>query len=83
MVFFPIELSFYSKNRAKLRNKRHCSRSREPKKNYQIILGIICWGFATFQEFFGSPQVQRNLISSIKKVIYELLKNLKLINLEN
>ena len=48
VVFFPIEISLLSKNRAVSRNLNHYSKCKEQNKNSQTILDIIFGNFATF-----------------------------------
>ena len=71
-VFFPIELSFMSKNRASFGNSNHNSKRRESKENSQTILNITFLNFGTFVIFlknFDSTQVIRYIISCTK-IIY-------------
>ena len=41
------------------------------------ILVIICWNFTVFWYRSASPQVKRNLISSIANLVYELPHELR------
>ena len=45
---------------------------REKEKNFEITLVIIFWNFAMFYYRSDSPQVKRNVISSIANLVYEL-----------
>ena len=86
VVFFPIEISLLSKNRAVSRNLNHYSKCREQNKNSQTILDIIFGNFGTFQKIFDSPQVNWDLISSLENIVYDwphkLPDDLKLQNLK-
>ena len=44
---------------------------------HRTILAIIFWQFIVFPLKFDSPQVKRNLISSIIKVLYEFSHELQ------
>ena len=37
-----------------------------------LMLAIIFWNFLMFQYWFGSSQVKRYLISSIKNIVHKL-----------